>query len=65
MSLRTTSVNLLMDRRCVGAEVVIHLGVHESNDQNLLTSLSGLPPMSCSRSQRTRTTPVLVRARWL
>jgi hypothetical protein len=31
----------------------------------LLTSLSGLPPMSCSRSQRTRTTPVFVRARWL
>jgi hypothetical protein len=27
MSLRTTSVNLLVDRRCVGAEVVIHLGV--------------------------------------
>jgi hypothetical protein len=31
----------------------------------LLTSLSGLPPMSCSRSQRTRTAPVSVRARWL
>jgi hypothetical protein len=27
MSLRTTSFNLLVDRRCVGAEVVIHLGV--------------------------------------
>jgi hypothetical protein len=27
MSLRTTSVNLLVDRRHVGAEVVIHLGV--------------------------------------
>ena len=31
----------------------------------LLTSLSGLPPMSCSRSQHTRTAPVSVRARWL